>query len=183
MALVYRWPSIQGTNSDRTGGTWTNLPAGWIFFETDTGNTYYWTGSAWTYMSGRPRITFNQIFGASASSQYVARFLPFGATFLTSTESLVQMTFPHAFTVTRALVKMNTNGLNGSSVFAFRDDAADVTGTALTVTAGSTTEVDSGVLSVAVAAGSKINFRLDTSASASGTWLMSHYYVIAELNL
>ena len=78
---------------------------------------------------------------------------------------------------------MNTNGLNGSSVFAFRDDAADVTGTALTIPAGSTAEVDSGPLSVSVAAGSKICFRHDTSASASGTWLMSHYLVIAEVIL
>lgn len=45
----YAGALITGTSADRTGGTWTNLPAGWRFLETDTNPplTYYWTGSAW----------------------------------------------------------------------------------------------------------------------------------------
>jgi hypothetical protein len=43
---------ITGTNSDRTGGTWTNLPAGWKFLETDTQNYYYWNGSSWLAVAG-----------------------------------------------------------------------------------------------------------------------------------
>lgn len=34
---------ITGTAADRTGGTWTNLPAGWKFVETDTGAMFIWT--------------------------------------------------------------------------------------------------------------------------------------------
>lgn len=38
---------IQGTNAERTGGTWTNLPAGWKFLETDTRKWFYWNASTW----------------------------------------------------------------------------------------------------------------------------------------
>jgi len=38
---------ITGTNADRTGGTWTNLAAGWKFLETDTLLLYYWSGTTW----------------------------------------------------------------------------------------------------------------------------------------
>lgn len=52
MALkYYSGLLITGTNADRTGGTWTNLPAGWKFLETDTQIGYYWTGSAWVASS------------------------------------------------------------------------------------------------------------------------------------
>lgn len=44
---------ITGTNADRTGGTWTNLAAGWKFLETDTLNQYYWNGTAWNIVGGR----------------------------------------------------------------------------------------------------------------------------------
>jgi hypothetical protein len=45
----YAGKLITGTKADRTGGTWTNLPAGWKFLETDPNPPafYYWTGSAW----------------------------------------------------------------------------------------------------------------------------------------
>lgn len=52
MVLAYKFPTIQGTNADRTGTSWTNLDAGWVFIETDTGLMYYWTGSAWTQVVG-----------------------------------------------------------------------------------------------------------------------------------
>lgn len=185
MTLAYfAGRKITGTNSDRTGGTWTNLPAGWIFTETDTFLEYYWNGTTWTRVGVKSRIQFNAVFGSVASSSFTARFDSISnAANFTATESQVQLTYPFDFTVVRAIAKMNTNGVNGNSVFAFRDDAADVTGTVLTIPAGSLAEVDSGALSVAVAAGSKICFRHDTSASSTGTWLMSHYLIIGEITL
>lgn len=38
---------MHGTSADRTGGTWTNLPTGWRFFETDNLLMYYWNASTW----------------------------------------------------------------------------------------------------------------------------------------
>lgn len=53
MTLTYfAGRKVTGTAADRTGGTWTNLPAGWIFTETDTRNMYYWDGSAWQVITG-----------------------------------------------------------------------------------------------------------------------------------
>jgi hypothetical protein len=52
MALTYHAGSIiRGTNSDRTGGTWTNLPAGWVFITSDTLDIYYWNGSIWSILA------------------------------------------------------------------------------------------------------------------------------------
>lgn len=187
----------------------TGIPTGSRLYHTDTGLQRIYDGAAWVLVPKEANITlsnlggtlgvtqggtgittqpkgvihFNAIFSSAASSSYLARFFPFASVVGSSTESLMQITYPFGFTVTRALAKMNVNGLNGSSVFSFRDDAADVTGTALTITTGSTTEVDSGALSVAVAAGSKLCFKFDTSASASGTWLMSHYFIIGTTNI
>lgn len=48
MALTYHVGNIiRGTTSDRTGGTWTNLLAGWIFIESDGKAIYRWNGSTW----------------------------------------------------------------------------------------------------------------------------------------
>src|ERR1051326_2353685 len=52
MTLAYKGGQlITGTASDRTGGTWTNLPAGWRFTETDTFLTYLWGGSSWALIT------------------------------------------------------------------------------------------------------------------------------------
>jgi SO2946-like, C-terminal domain len=64
---------ITGTASDRTGGTWTNLAAGWRFLETDTGISYYWTGSAWNLTPNdldiaKSRIAFVEDFIAVPTS-------------------------------------------------------------------------------------------------------------------
>lgn len=53
MAITYHGGNIiRGTAADRTGGTWTNLQAGYLFIESDTQLIYYWTGSTWTAISG-----------------------------------------------------------------------------------------------------------------------------------
>ena len=41
---------LQGTNSERTGMT-TNIEAGTIFEEYDTGDHFIWSGSAWNQMT------------------------------------------------------------------------------------------------------------------------------------
>lgn len=96
------------------------------------------------------------------------------------------MTFPYAINVTRAVFKYFTNTFGqGNSVASFRDDAADVTGTVLTIPFGSTAEFDSGSINSRIEAGSKIDFRLDTSAHSTGGWVLSHFIIVglAEISV
>jgi hypothetical protein len=111
----------------------------------------------------------------AASSLYTNAFYPFGINLRTGTEATTQMTFPYNIILKRLQAKFSTNGLNGATTVAFRDDGA--TATSISVGAGVTTEIDSGAISVTVASGSKINWNLDTSTSSSGTWLPE--YIVA----
>lgn len=116
-------------------------------------------------------------FGSSSGSTYVLRYYSNTGLLATATESLVQATIPFNLRIVRALAKMSVNSLNASTTVSLRDDAANATGTLLTILAGSTAEVDSGSLSTLVAAGSKINLMVDTSTSSTGSWLMNHFEI------
>jgi len=177
VATPYYGAIYRGTNADRTGGTWTNLAAGWIFIETDTGLSYYWTGSAWNQIFS-PSVPFTFAGANAAQSTYVLRYYPMYGAFNnpSATEAGVQTTFPLNILLKRLLVKFTTNGLNAATTVAFRDDGANAT--SVSVAAAGTTEVDSGAISVVVAAGSKIDWLLDTSTSISGTWLVGWIYAI-----
>jgi hypothetical protein len=53
MTLSYMFPNIYGTTNDRRGTTW-NIPAGWIFNETDLPfQRFRWSGTAWIQINGR----------------------------------------------------------------------------------------------------------------------------------
>jgi hypothetical protein len=48
MVVTYHGGNIlRGTSAERTGGTWTNLQAGYIYIESDTFAIYYWNGTTW----------------------------------------------------------------------------------------------------------------------------------------
>lgn len=47
MAISYMFPFLVGTTTERTGGTFTNLQAGWLYIETDGKAIYRWNGSSW----------------------------------------------------------------------------------------------------------------------------------------
>jgi hypothetical protein len=48
MAVTYHAGNIlRGTTAERTGGTWTNLPAGWIYIESNGLSIYRWNGTTW----------------------------------------------------------------------------------------------------------------------------------------
>lgn len=72
MTLAYfAGRKITGTNSDRTGGTWTNLPAGWEFIETDTRLVYYWDGTSWqrfNYLNYPSKGKIGAYYGISATA-------------------------------------------------------------------------------------------------------------------
>jgi len=71
-----------------------------------------------------------------------------------------------ALTITRIFARCRLNSKNGATIFQWRDDAATVA--SVTIGAALTGDFDSGVLSVAVATGSRCNFGIDTTASSGG---------------
>jgi len=106
-----------------------------------------------------------------ASTSDSVRTMGFGASVGQSTESVVQYIITDAFTLVRFGIGIQINTKNGATVCAFRDDGADSTD--LTIAASTTGFFDSGVLSIAIAAGSGCNFDRDTTASSSGTLTIS----------
>lgn len=154
-------------------------PLNTIFQETDTHNEYINNGTTWILY--RPPY-FLLIQGGTASSyatNQVSHYSCFGGTQNATTESLIQATFPYALRIKRMIVKFATNSKDGATVVKLRDDAADVSGCTITIPAGSTAEVDSGPIDTAIAAMSKVNWRVDTSASTTGNIIWNHMYAIA----
>lgn len=101
-------------------------------------------------------------------------------TFSNATEANVDYTIRFPIRITRLQVLVPTNTKDQASTVAFRDDGATVA--SVSIAAGTTTDVDSGALNVVIAAGSKINFLRDTSASGSGNLainMFAEYEVIA----
>jgi hypothetical protein len=84
-----------------------------------------------------------------------------------STESDMDVAINTDFTVIRNQALLTTNTKNASNTFAFRDDGSSVG--ALTITASTTGEFDSGAISVAVSSGSLCCFNRDSSGASSGT--------------
>jgi hypothetical protein len=105
--------------------------------------------------------------------------LPFQGALTSGTETTLDLTFDYPMTITRARAFCSLNTKNAATTLSFRDDGADVTGTAITINAGATGEFDSGALTSAVAAGSKIVFRTDASTSTTGN--ISYQYVVYAL--
>src|ERR1043165_5585695 len=53
MTITYHAGNIlRGTTAERTGGTWTNLPDGWIFIESNGLKVYRWNTSTWDLIAG-----------------------------------------------------------------------------------------------------------------------------------
>lgn len=150
-----------------------------IFRETDTYNEYINNGTTWILY--RPPY-FLLIQGGVASSyatNQITHYSCFGGTQNATTETLMQATFPYALRVKRMIVKFATNTKDAATVVKLRDDAADVTGCTITIPAGSTAEVDSGPIDAAIAAMSKVNWRVDTSTSTTGNIIWNHMYAVA----
>ena len=90
-----------------------------------------------------------------------------------TTESDMDVAINIDFTVIRNQALLTTNTKNASNTFAFRDDGSSVG--ALTITASTTGEFDSGAISVAVSSGSLCCFNRDSSSASSGTHRFSEF--------
>ncbi len=173
MTLAYfAGRKITGTTTDRTGGTWTNLAAGWIFFETDTGLLYYWTGAAWTNGAKSPFWITGSRAVAAATTVHGTPFGSSASEWTTSGETTRR--FPLNFTFEPKLLTVNVvaNSLNGNCIVSFRDDGADVTNATVTVASTDTTpgtKKTSAAITATVATGSLICWQVDSTAAASGS--------------
>jgi len=99
-------------------------------------------------------------------TQTVSRFQPFNSTNVNvDTESYVDNTVNTALTCTRSNCNVFANSKASNQTYAFRDDGADVG--ALTITASTTGEFDSGAISVSIASGSKLNYSFQFTVSGS----------------
>lgn len=102
-------------------------------------------------------------------------------TIVNATETIVDLILDYAITVKRFRIMSHANAKTANTIVALRDDAADVG--AITIATGVTGELDSGALSTVIASGSKINWKIDTSASASGAitiWGWVEYEVLLQ---
>ena len=130
-----------------------------------------------TYAASNQIPLFQMTQGGTSSTTYAVRYSSPGSLLLTGTEATVQQTCPNRVRVTRIITKMSSNSVTGNTTISLRDDGADVTGSLFTIAAADTTEKDSGALNAVIEANSKINFKIDATASTSGNWLFAYFIV------
>jgi len=82
------------------------------------------------------------------------------------TEGNVDQLIPFAFQVQNHFIVCDTNNRGTDTEVSFRDDGADVA--AVTITASTTGDFDSGALTTNIAINSRCNFRVETP-NAAGT--------------
>jgi hypothetical protein len=94
-----------------------------------------------------------------------------------ATESKRRIPVSRDFAITRIRANIDTNGKDGATVIAFRDDGADAV--TISIAAGSATEADSGALSgKLIAEGSECCFKSDTGASTNANTFSSAIVVV-----
>lgn len=164
-----------GTSAERVAYTTTNLRSGWIWVESDTGKQYFWNGTVWSVILCGAPIVFG---GGRQPSTAALIYMPlFGNTTNintnSTTESLTTLPINFTFAPTKLSVKLTaTNSLNGNIVVTFRDDAADVTNSTVTIlttdTAAGTLKESTGTMSI-IASGSLCCWKVDATAASTGT--------------
>jgi hypothetical protein len=122
------------------------------------------------------RLIFIPFFRSTTAT--AVEYTVVGGNLASTTEANVQITLDYDILVRRFRVNSSTNSKAAATTIAFRDDGADVTGTAITVASSTVGEDASAALGVIVASGSKINFRV--TPSVSGT-LSSSGFIVAEV--
>ena len=91
------------------------------------------------------------------------------------TENDVALIHDYTIKIKRVRYIISGNTKNGALNLSLRDDNADVTGTTKTTNAGVNESFDSGALNYTIDAGSRIAWKVDNSASASGTVVVMMY--------
>lgn len=87
---------------------------------------------------------------------------------IAGTEANSTITVLTPFMIKRVMGRTYINSKNAASTIEMRVNSAGVSGAAFTANAGATGNFDSGEINVIVPAGSTVDWRCDTSASASG---------------
>lgn len=152
-----------------------NPVSGLVALDTTNNTLYARIGTVWTILGsksvsgGVPKSISHFEPRASPGAVNTLLYISITNHILNATENIVDLIHDYAFTITRYRIMVHSNTKDGNTIVAFRDDGADVTGTVFTIAAGVTGELDSGALSVAVAAGSRINWKIDQTASTTGS--------------
>jgi len=121
-------------------------------------------GLKWADAAGGGKVIWS--ISSENYTQTVSRFQPFNSTNVNvNTESYVDNIVNTALTCTRSNCNVFANSKGSNQTYAFRDDGADVG--ALTITASTTGEFDSGAISVSIASGSKLNYSFQFTVAGS----------------
>ena len=86
-----------------------------------------------------------------------------------TTESARQLTIYRNYRLKRLYGLVSVNGKDHATPIAVRDDGVSIGTISLGI--GTTGDIDSGALDIAIASGSKVNFIVDTSTSTDGNSL------------
>jgi len=89
------------------------------------------------------------------------------------TEANRQQVFPFAITIIRAIARISTNTKAAIQNIILRDDGADAT--ILPIPSSDTGQIDSGVISDAIAVDSLLNIKVEFSAA--GAWYGMAYFI------
>jgi hypothetical protein len=121
--------------------------------------------------------------GEFSGTSNTLRYGAIGGNLTQLTENDVGIIHDYPIVIKRVRYISSGNTKNAVCNIALRDDNADITGTTKTFNAGVSESFDSGALNYLIEAGSKVNWKVDNSASTSGTIIIIMYaaYEVALL--
>jgi len=174
MTITYGLPIMKGLAGDTKPTT--NLDAGYYFYETDTHKLLYWDGSSWSGAAVAAPMTFG---GARTPTPAATAYQTlYQSSVSTASSAEANATTPLNFTFMpfKLSVKVSSNTLNGNTIISFRDDAADVTNATVTIasTDAAGTLKESSAITATVASGSLVCWKIDASASSTGTAVFAY---------
>ena len=113
--------------------------------------------------------------GEFSGTSNTLRYCSMGGNITQLTENDVALIHDYTIKIKRVRYIISGNTKNAALNLSLRDDNADVTGTTKTTNAGVNESFDSGPLNYTIDAGSRIAWKVDNSASASGTVVVMMY--------
>jgi len=163
------FPFLVGTTTERTGGTFTNLQAGWLYIETDGKVIYRWNGTSWDLIGqlsgtlgvaagGTGATTLTGILKGSGTSAFTAVTAPSGV--------IVGDTDPITLSG-KTLTTPIINGLIGANVAKTANYTLTATDTVIT----------------ADASGGAFTLTLPTAVGAKAIYIIKRTDILASTNL
>lgn len=121
---------------------------------------------------------FNSVHSGTSNSN---RFYPLnGGNTSVTIENDVANIWDKGITIKRIRYTISGNTKDQNTIVSFRDDASDIH--LYTIPAGNNDDYDSGDISIVVASGSRLAWRMDGSLSTIGT-IVIYFYMLWEANV